>query len=283
MYSITIGTDPELFLKDETGAFVSAHDLIPGSKHHPHRVPFGAVQPDGVAAEFNTAPAQNADEFIHNIGAVIDSLTATFKAIRPDLTVAITPTATFDQKYFDGLPEIATVLGCTPDFNAYTEEENDPPSTNEPFRTGAGHVHIGFGSGYRVGDYDHFVQCCELVKQLDSVLYFSSLVWDDDDKRRSLYGKIGAFRPKSYGVEYRPMSNMYLSQEAIQRFVFDATVYCSDLYLNRQVRLYEDAYVKEMVSQVQSGAILSFFAVTEFLRYMSETYKVPFIGDYIEV
>jgi hypothetical protein len=270
-------------LKDAQGAFVSAHDLIPGTKHDPHFVPYGAIQPDGVAAEFNTAPALNADEFIHNIDKVIETLTETFKAIRPDLSVAITPTATFDRKYFDGLPDIATVLGCTPDFNAYTGEENDPPSTDEPFRTGAGHIHVGFGNDFRVGDFVHFERCCQLVKQFDSILYFSSLIWDDDDKRRSLYGKIGAFRPKSYGVEYRPMSNMYLSQKAIQRFVFDATVKCSELYLNELKPLYDDPYVKEMVSEVRSGKLLSFSSVTEYLRYMTDTYKVPFIGGYIEI
>ena len=283
MHNITLGCDPELFLKDGTGSFVSAHDLIPGSKHSPHFVPYGAIQPDGVAAEFNTAPAENSDEFIHNIGEVIKALEGQFKSLRPDLIVAITPTATFDRKYFDTLPEIATALGCTPDFNAYTGEENEPPETSEPFRTGAGHIHVGDGGDYRAGDRDHFSQCRDMVKQLDAVLYFSSLVWDDDDKRRSLYGKIGAFRPKSYGVEYRPMSNMFLSQTAIQRFVFDSAVQATSLLLDTKKALYDDPYVKEMVSEVRQGSILSFLSVTEYLRYMTETYKVPFIGDYIEV
>lgn len=283
MHPITIGTDPELFLKDTSGQFVSAHDLIPGSKHSPHFVPYGAIQPDGVAAEFNTAPAEDVDEFIHNIEEVIKALEGQFKSIRPDLTVSVTPTATFDRKYFDTLPEIATALGCTPDFNAYTGGENEPPSTEEPFRTGAGHIHIGDGGDYRVGDRNHFERCREIVKQLDSVLYFSSLVWDDDDKRRSLYGKIGAFRPKSYGVEYRPMSNMFLSQKAIQRFVFDSSVRATRLLLDDKKPLYDDPYVKEMVSEVRNGSILSFMAVTEYLHYMTETHAVPFIGDYIEI
>ncbi len=282
MVQISVGTDPELFLKDETGAFVSAHDLIPGSKHSPHFVPYGAIQPDGVAAEFNTAPALNADDFLFNIEAVIKEMTKTFQAMRPDLTVSITPTATFDKDYFSTLTEIAVALGCTPDFNAYTGDTNDPPETSEPFRTGAGHIHIGDGLSHDTSDPDHFDWCCNLVKQLDAVLYFSSLIWDDDDKRRSLYGKIGAFRPKSYGVEYRPMSNMYLSNKAIQRFVFDATVKATTLLVNDLKPLYDDPYVKEMVSSVQDGKLLSYQTVTEYLLYMTETYGVPYIGDYID-
>lgn len=278
MLNITLGTDPELFLKDQSGKFVSAHDLIPGSKKQPHAVPYGAIQPDGVAAEFNTAPAQTADQFIHNIDEVISAMTKQFQSLRPDLTVAITPTATFDREYFDTLPIEATMLGCTPDFNAYTGEENEPPSTDEPFRTGAGHMHVGWGRGFRVTTEGHFEPCRNLVKQLDTVLYFSSLLWDSDDKRRSLYGKIGAFRPKSYGVEYRPMSNAYLQTKEIQRSVFDITMYCSDLLLNQDIKLYEDGYAQEMVTAVHEGVVLSSAMIKDYLQYMNEKYGTPVVS-----
>lgn len=143
MYAIKLGSDPEVFLRDTVGNFVSAHDLIPGSKHSPTRVRLGAIQPDGVAAEFNTDPADTEDEFLTNIESVMSQMSEQIKRLRPDLQIAITPTATFSREYFDSLPHVATELGCTPDFNAYTEVENTPPETSEPFRTGAGHIHVG--------------------------------------------------------------------------------------------------------------------------------------------
>ena len=270
---ITIGSDPEIFLKDQAGNYISAHDLIPGSKAKPHMVSHGAIQPDGVAAEFNTAPAASVEEFLTNVDEVIRSLESTFKAIRPDLVVAITPTATFDREYFDSLPQHATELGCTPDFNAYTGKQNEPPSTTEPFRTGAGHFHVGWGK-FKTTNPVHFQKCRELVMSLDTVLYFASLLWDDDDKRRSLYGKIGAFRPKSYGVEYRPLSNAYLQSEATKRLAFNITKSVSDLYLNHNKRLYEDSFAREMVENVLHGGTPDHLTICEYLAYMHDTYGV---------
>lgn len=270
---ITIGTDPELFLKDASGNFVSAHDLIPGSKAKPHPVQHGAIQPDGVAAEFNTAPAATVEEFLTNVDCVIQSLQDTFKSVRNDLVIAITPTATFDREYFNSLPEYATELGCTPDFNAYTGKQNTPPSTDEPFRTGAGHFHVGWGK-FKTTDPKHFQRCRELVMSLDTVLYFASLLWDDDNKRRSLYGKIGAFRPKSYGVEYRPLSNAYLGSEATKRLGFNITKSVSDLYLNHDKHLYKDSFAREMVEMVLSGGQPDHLTICEYLAYMHDTYDV---------
>jgi hypothetical protein len=67
---ILIGADPELFVFTRSGKPVSAHDLIPGTKYEPHEVGNGAVQVDGVAAEFNIDPAANEDEFFFNIAFV---------------------------------------------------------------------------------------------------------------------------------------------------------------------------------------------------------------------
>lgn len=275
---VLIGTDPELFLKDEAGRYVSAHDLIPGSKHQPHRVERGALQPDGVAAEFNTDPAATADEFLANIDQVIEQLQSTFKTLRPDLTIAITPTATFEKEYFDGLPLVATILGCTPDYNAYTGGENDPPSTTEPFRTGSGHIHVGWGRGFKPNHKEHFEKCRLMVKQLDTVLYVSSLLWDSDDKRRTLYGKIGCFRPKTYGVEYRPLSNSYLQSKEIQRSVFEITKRCSELFLNEGVALFEDTYAVEIVNKIINNKVPSVNEIDEYLRYMNGRYNTPLVA-----
>lgn len=277
MHNVLIGTDPELFLKDEAGRYVSAHDLIPGSKQQPHRVNRGALQPDGVAAEFNTDPAATADEFLANIDQVIDQLQSTFKSLRPDLTIAITPTATFEKEYFDGLPMVATILGCTPDFNAYTGGQNDPPSTTEPFRTGSGHIHVGWGRGFKPNHKEHFEKCRLMVKQLDTVLYVSSLLWDSDDKRRTLYGKIGCFRPKTYGVEYRPLSNSYLQSKEIQRSVFEITKRCSELFLNEGVALFEDTYAAEIVNKIINNKVPSVYEIDEYLRYMNDRYQTPMV------
>lgn len=211
----TYGVDPELFVMNE-GQFVSAHDLIPGTKECPHGVKFGAVQVDGVAAEFNINPASYRNEFIDNIELVKNELLSFVRVTLPKAELVATPTAWFDPEYFASLPDEARLLGCSPDFDAYTGLENEPPSTDKPFRTGSGHVHIGWTDYVDPYDPEHFKLCCELTKALDKTVYEASLKWDKDVTRRTLYGKMGAFRPKFYGLEYRPLSNAYLADRSMK-------------------------------------------------------------------
>lgn len=271
--NILIGTDPEIFVRDVEGRYVSGHDLIPGTKAQPFPVMGGAIQVDGTALEFNTNPASTAKEFKDNIASVIAELTKAFQSVRPDLVVTMTPTAVFDQAYFDTLPESAVELGCTPDYNAYTGEENVSPETSEPFRTGAGHIHLGWTKWENPHDEEHFETCRGLVRQLDTVLYPASLLWDSDDKRRTLYGKIGAFRPKSYGVEYRPMSNAYLRSEAVQEFVFETAMKATQDFFDGVI--YHSDFTDEVVGEIHAGIVLSSSTIRHHMQYMSDRYGVP--------
>lgn len=205
-FNIKVGADPELFVTKD-GLLVSAHDLIPGTKKRPHPVPNGGVQVDGMALEFNINPVDNPVEWEHNINSVLSSL----QKMVPDYDFFINPVAEFGEELIDSVPEEARRLGCEPDFNAYTKEANPMPNVKAPFRTASGHVHIGW-QDEPVDPYDpnHFEACCMLTKMLDQYLAVPSFIWDKDQKRRELYGKAGAFRPKPYGMEYRVLSNKWL-------------------------------------------------------------------------
>ncbi len=277
MMEITIGSDPEVFLRDASGTYFSGHDLIRGTKAAPYPVRSGAIQVDGVALEFNTAPAKTKEEFTQYISDVLSSLTEEYSKIRPDLTIAMTPTATFSKEYFDRLPDSATELGCTPDYNAYTGAENEPPATTEPFRTGAGHIHLGWTKYANPHSDEHFETCRKLVRQLDTVLYPASLLWDSDDKRRTLYGKIGAFRPKSYGVEYRPLSNAYLKEKSIQEFVFEVSKKAAEDFFNG-IFYYDNELAQNMVNKIMYGEGVTHDEVWSYMQYASNQFGVPTYG-----
>lgn len=218
---ILIGADPELFVRDtKTGQFITAHGLVEGTKEKPQPVQFGAVQVDGMALEFNIDPAKTVEEFELYITKVREQMT---RLIDPSYELVPQPTCYFDQEYFDGCPAKAKDLGCNPDWNAWTERQNDRPSTSEPFRTGAGHLHIGFTKDQDVSDPDFIQECYMVVKQLDVWVGMYSPLWDGDVKRRSLYGQAGACRIKPYGVEYRPLSNAWLRTPELTRWVFKQT------------------------------------------------------------
>lgn len=222
---ILLGADPEVFVRDATTKqLVSAHGLLPGTKEAPHPVPFGAVQIDGMATEFNITPASNRMEFVRNVEKVFEAMSA---MLPPNVELVVgQPCAHFDPSIIAAQPHEALMLGCEPDFNAYTGQENPTPNAVNPnLRTAAGHIHIGWTSDVTdVYGLDHFDTCMRLVRHLDATVGVSSLRYDTDTERRSLYGKAGAFRPKTYGVEYRVLSNAWLSSPELMGQVYDEVV-----------------------------------------------------------
>lgn len=221
-FKVCIGGDPEFFVKKE-GKHVSAHDLVPGTKEKPHKLPSGGdVQADGTAIEFNIEPSFSGYEFADNISRCLRNIRRFTP--RKEYEYSFSPSVFYEEKYFDSLPEEPKILGCSPDFNAYTKKKNPPPETAKfpTMRTGAGHITIGWTNGKDPESRDHFFDCCELTKMLDG--YFSHFVnlWDDDKTRQNLYGAKGAFRPKPFGCEYRVLSNAWLRHPNLWPWIFES-------------------------------------------------------------
>lgn len=204
---VTIGADPEFFVS-KGGVHVPAVGLVPGTKDKPHPLRRGAVQLDGTAVEFNITPCVTALGFTNAIKRTLRDV----RGIVPlEYNFEFTPAIHYDRKLFDALPEESKVLGCDPDFNAYKNGEANPrPDNNTTMRTAAGHIHIGWGKDFNVKDKSHIWDCCEITKLLDGYFYPYSKIWDTDEDRANMYGAIGAFRPKSYGLEYRVLSCAWL-------------------------------------------------------------------------
>lgn len=220
-----IGGDPELFVVDGNGEFVSGHLFPCGTKAAPRKTTHGAVQVDGIALEFNVVPSGERDGFIRNFKAVLNDLNQIVEEIRPGSSLKAIPTAEVGYKFLEMVPEENRELGCNPDFNAYEMAQNEAPNGKLPFRTGSGHVHIGFcePNDENTDDFMHFLKCCTIAKELDYYLGLPSLQWDNDNRRRELYGQAGAFRPKPYGMEYRVLSNAWVNDDKLMGFVFDQT------------------------------------------------------------
>ena len=227
---VLIGSDPELFVKKD-GKFISGHELIPGTKENPHPVPLGAVQVDGTALEFNTQPAATLQQFHRSTNAVLKALR---NMIPPDVELVAQPVAEYGRDYLAHLPKKAVELGCSPDFNAYTGGENPTPDVDLPFRTASGHIHIGWTNVENPYDEVHMLECRSLVKALDLFLGVPSLLIDRDQKRRRLYGKAGAFRPKTYGLEYRVLSNFWVLNPNLRRWVWQNTAMAIERLLDKE-------------------------------------------------
>lgn len=237
---ILVGCDPEVFVRQD-GVFKSAFGLIQGDKKNPQKVNRGAVQVDGMALEFNIDPAATEDEFCINVQDVFN----TMKLMVPEYEVVTVPVAHFTPEYISNQPPAALELGCDPDFNAWTSQENIKPNAMRPMRTASGHIHIGWTSDEEVSSGEHRAMCEAAVKQMDFYLGLPSLMYDNDTERREMYGKAGCYRPKPYGVEYRTLSNAWLRSEALMRWVYRNT-------LAGMQSLIDGKYLVEKYGDIQS-------------------------------
>lgn len=224
----TVGCDPELFLVKKDGSPLSAHGAVAGTKSSPLKVDGGAVQVDGMALEFNTDPVGlegQFNTFNQNINTVLKKLKESVKQVDGFKTAKfnIVPVQDFGEEIMAATPDEAKELGCDPDFCAYTKEPNPRPDGEVTFRTASGHIHVGWGADIPVDHPDHIEICANFVKMMDAHVGLFMTIIDTDPRRRTLYGKAGAFRPKPYGVEYRTPSNQWLTSVPRRRMIYELT------------------------------------------------------------
>ena len=222
---ISLGADPEVFIKSKkTGKFVSAHDIIPGSKKDPAKLsPTAFMHPDGMAAEFGIEPTTSMETFTIRVVNAVNDLQ---KHIDPTkYEVVITPSVEFDEETFYSAPIHARELGCDPEYNAWTGDICPKPNPFSTLRTAGGHIHIGWTSVEDPFSSSHFEDCCTVAKELDYILGIRSLSIDNDHRRRTMYGLPGSFRPKPYGLEYRVLSNFWIKNTELAYWVALASLH----------------------------------------------------------
>lgn len=215
--NITLGADPEFFLRDvRTGSVVPAIGLLGGTKDKPVQIP-GAppgftMQEDNVMVEFNIPPCTDEYTFADHIRTALNYLdehvaTVTDRRLERD----IRPSRLFAHTSL--MHSQARQFGCSPDFNAYRSGADFEPllptaleEEDGAWRFAGGHVHVGY---HEVIDYDipHFV----VAHFMDLFLGASMVEYErEQGKRGELYGLPGRFRPTSYGIEYRSLSNIWV-------------------------------------------------------------------------
>ena len=218
------GTDPELFVKDtRTNRFISAHGMVRGTKDEPEPVEDGAVQVDGTALEFNIHASEDETTFSKRIGRVLEQLKERVFEIDKNYALVITPFAEFDKNYFDNeIPLSAKILGCDPDFNNMGVVNPNPGDKifDKPFRTAAGHFHIGWRPGGAVDDPWHFEDCRFVAGGLFNQLLYNYRTTNEEQRRLQYYGMNGSFRSKPYGVEFRYPSNLWILTDESRRKMY---------------------------------------------------------------
>lgn len=205
MRIISLGSDPEAFIKTPSGGYLPSIGLIGGSKDDPLPLENGFyIQEDNVMVEWNIPPSTSKDEFVSNMLKGIELV----KGIIPlGCTLEIDPSAVFIPEQLKSRK--AMEFGCAPDRDAYKDGDEVTPitlSSKSTSRYAGGHLHLGLESSEK----HTLPELNALIKSLDLFLAIPSLLIDKDDERRDYYGKLGKFRVKPYGVEYRTLSNYWI-------------------------------------------------------------------------
>ena len=207
-----IGADPEFFIKKKYGGYASAVGLIGGSKWEPKKIDEDghAILEDNVAVEFNIKPASSFDEFRSSIHKVLDHI----RGILPGYEFSKESAVSFPQEELM-TPE-AQMFGCEPDFDAWRECVNEKPCADDKnLRSAGGHIHVG--SDLAINNP------VAVIRAMDLFLGVPSTQLDAGTLRRELYGKAGCFRAKSYGAEYRTLSNFWIFDDSLIQWAFGGT------------------------------------------------------------
>lgn len=220
---VTLGADPEIFLRDKSGRLIASEEVITGKEIAADpladkRAGYSAgIARDGIQVEFHPQARTCRQEVSLALSAAMQTLErlAAEKGARMDFTSVIE----VSEEDFAVIPPHAKELGCGRSFNVW-----DPTASvgvdgqTYRIRSAAGHVHLGLQNMQSMafdpespnGRHEHIPQ---LVKLLDLIVGNTCVLIDRDPlaaKRRETYGRAGEYRTTSYGMEYRTLSNFWL-------------------------------------------------------------------------
>lgn len=215
MNKITLGADTEFFLTDKNGNIIPSVGLIGGTKKDP--IPISQIletstydrfmiQEDNVLAEINVPVANDAKEFetiLQLKSFVIRDVCRKFSTGNYMSIKSLHSYHFFKPEQL--LSEQAQTFGCDPDFNAWTGKMNESPKVKSNMRTAGFHIHIGY-------ENSTMEKNMEIIKFMDMIFGINTIRKNTQQMRMFMYGKMGAFRHKPYGVEYRFLDSGYLKR-----------------------------------------------------------------------
>jgi hypothetical protein len=243
MNKVTFGFDFEgQLVRGATGVGVPCGGLIPGTKARPVWIDANGVlapdqknagpllghygvQEDGVNIELNTPVTDSPQIATQDVGNAIRAATSFLRTYAPfkefEFERRKVEPATYTGMKRGGLEwganncwhwggsladvPGANVFGCDPDYNAYSywnsgsDAPNIPPSVEDlgGLRFAGFHLHVGYDVASCGIPVQMLVVVCDLLASVYGLR--------DTTERGNYYGRMGNFRHKPYGVEYRSM------------------------------------------------------------------------------
>ncbi len=213
----TVGSDPEIFVTDSSGAIIPAWKFLPSKTEAEYYegTYYGKAYWDGFQAEFspnsNTCLAYHLDAVQAGLKTILIAARKKF----PDARLDIRSVLPVDPETLETAEDKYVEFGCMPSINAYGLSGNNLPGRQVPMRFAGGHLHLGMKPEYRSP---------EGIKGMDAILgvaCVSMFAEFDNPVRREYYGLPGEYRTPPHGLEYRALSNAWLMHPLLANFVFD--------------------------------------------------------------
>ncbi len=223
----TLGSDPEFF-------FTKDGDVVPSTLVLTGRE--DRVVKDGFQGELNP----HADTCRQVAGAHIGRalLEAYRIAQRQGLQLSLKVAHIISEPVWKNAPLTIKKFGCNPTINAHEKMFRRVTGLREKFRAAGGHIHVG---GLHQKEKD---DATKLVTLMDIFVGNTCVLIDRDPDnaiRRKNYGRAGEYRLKSYGIEYRVLSNFWLRHYILWSF-------CTALIRNA-LAFYRHGLYDEVVSK----------------------------------
>lgn len=218
----TLGSDPELLIVKGTKP-QSAIGVVQGTAENRIYIKGHAFYYDNVLAECAIKPGRSKKDVVGNFREALEIYA---KMVRP---FKLKPQACCDFPDSQLRHEDARKVGCAPDWCAYEVKLKEPPKEaiqNGNLRSCGGHIHLG--SDLLASDGPEPILAIYL---LDLFVGVPSLWLDKDPtsaRRRAIYGHAGRYRSKDYGLEYRSLSNFWLTSPDLVGLIYDLCKFTHD-------------------------------------------------------
>lgn len=224
--NITFGTDPEFALVNRiSGQIESAITVLGRDKND--KIPLAGeanIYYDNVLAEANILPAKSKNDLTKQLR----NLYLQSKKILANHKLGAVASHNFSAA--DCEHQEAKRFGCDPERDVYSGGSNVfPPNGGDVFRSAGGHIHIGGINEFSLADK------MPLIVLMDIFVGIPSVILDNDPTsvaRKRLYGKAGRFRNTDYGVEYRVLSNFWLSDPKLTEVIYDLSMFAVKNFLD---------------------------------------------------
>lgn len=218
-----LGCDPEFFFRFD-GKVIGSEKVIP--KNGINVTSQSKFIIDGVQAELNPRPNVCRALLGNEIKLCFQTLKKELESKGKGFTVDFSRTVEIPKENLMELNEESRKFGCAPSNSIYKKSSGLKISEVDPteyrVRAAGGHIHIGFNGNASLKN--------AIVKNTDKVVEILDLICgntcvliDRDEgniERRKVYGKAGEYRLPPHGLEYRTLSNFWLTSYPLMSMAF---------------------------------------------------------------